>query len=206
MSSEPYRKWGQHYYIVLFSPLLPFHWPQNNDLEWPVYVKFCFFSPICLELWSMAFGAWLLLILQWMSANIKPKLTASRGFLAIARFSCLDTICNIFFLNFLPGVRPNAWLLDPPLTKGNVPLTGHFTVTSCRRSCHVVVWMGTHTATPTTVVTTPCNKSWRPPQLGLLSCYATWKLILLIICAPLSNFLPFLCPPLSRPVSFPLKF
>jgi len=25
------RKWGQHYYIV-FSPLLPFHWPQNT---WP---------------------------------------------------------------------------------------------------------------------------------------------------------------------------
>jgi len=23
------RKWGQHYYIVLFSPLSPFHWPQN---------------------------------------------------------------------------------------------------------------------------------------------------------------------------------
>ena len=26
------RKWGQHYYIVLFSPLSPFHWPQNT---WP---------------------------------------------------------------------------------------------------------------------------------------------------------------------------
>jgi len=23
------RKWGQHYYIVLFSPLSPFHWPQS---------------------------------------------------------------------------------------------------------------------------------------------------------------------------------
>jgi len=23
------RKWGQHYYIVLFSPLSPFHWPQD---------------------------------------------------------------------------------------------------------------------------------------------------------------------------------
>jgi len=23
------RKWGQHYYIVLFSPLSPFHWPHN---------------------------------------------------------------------------------------------------------------------------------------------------------------------------------
>jgi len=26
------RKWGQQYYIVLFSPLSPFHWPQN---PWP---------------------------------------------------------------------------------------------------------------------------------------------------------------------------
>jgi len=24
--------WGHHYYIVLFSPLLPFHWPRNT---WP---------------------------------------------------------------------------------------------------------------------------------------------------------------------------
>jgi len=40
------RKWGQHYYIVLFSPLSPFHWPQNI---WPwvtltgyFALKFCF--------------------------------------------------------------------------------------------------------------------------------------------------------------------
>ena len=26
------RKWGQYYYIVLFSHLLPFYWPQNT---WP---------------------------------------------------------------------------------------------------------------------------------------------------------------------------
>jgi len=26
------RKWGQHYYIILFSPMSPFHWPQNM---WP---------------------------------------------------------------------------------------------------------------------------------------------------------------------------
>jgi len=26
------RKWGQHYYTVLFSPLPPFQWPQNI---WP---------------------------------------------------------------------------------------------------------------------------------------------------------------------------
>jgi len=26
------RKWGQHYYTILFSSLSPFHWPQN---AWP---------------------------------------------------------------------------------------------------------------------------------------------------------------------------
>jgi len=26
------RKWGQRYYIILFIPLSPFHWPQNT---WP---------------------------------------------------------------------------------------------------------------------------------------------------------------------------
>ena len=26
------RKWGQHYYIALYSPLSPFHWPKNT---WP---------------------------------------------------------------------------------------------------------------------------------------------------------------------------
>jgi len=30
-----------------------------NDLEWPFCVKFCF-APICLELRSLAFEAWLL--------------------------------------------------------------------------------------------------------------------------------------------------
>jgi len=29
---QHFRKWGQQYYIVLFSPLSPFHWPQNT---WP---------------------------------------------------------------------------------------------------------------------------------------------------------------------------
>jgi len=27
------RKWGQHYYTILFSPLSSFHWPQNT-LPW----------------------------------------------------------------------------------------------------------------------------------------------------------------------------
>jgi len=37
------RKCGQYYYIVLFSTLSPFHWPQNTwpwSLEWPFYIKF----------------------------------------------------------------------------------------------------------------------------------------------------------------------
>jgi len=41
------RKWGQHYYILLFSPLSSFHWFQNTwpwmSLKWlfegPFYVK-----------------------------------------------------------------------------------------------------------------------------------------------------------------------
>jgi len=40
------RKRGQHYYVVLFSPLSPFHWPQNTrpwmtSRSWiSFYVKF----------------------------------------------------------------------------------------------------------------------------------------------------------------------
>jgi len=42
------RKWGQHYsYVVLFSSLPPFHWPQNrwpwNDLEWPMAILILLF-------------------------------------------------------------------------------------------------------------------------------------------------------------------
>jgi len=43
-SSAPYemRPTFQHYYgyIVLFSPLSPFHWCQNTWLEWSFYIKF----------------------------------------------------------------------------------------------------------------------------------------------------------------------
>jgi len=56
-----------------------------NDFECRFCVKFCF-APVCFELWSLAFEAWLLLNCYWMlSANFKPKRTAtaaaSRGFL-----------------------------------------------------------------------------------------------------------------------------
>jgi len=82
-------KWD--YYIVLLSPLLPFINSKIHHLEWPFWIKFCF-VPVCLELWSLAFEAWLLLNLQWMlSANFKPKrnAVASRGFLATAWLSCI---------------------------------------------------------------------------------------------------------------------
>jgi len=32
LSFRHFRKWGQRYYKVLFSPLPPFHWPQST---WP---------------------------------------------------------------------------------------------------------------------------------------------------------------------------
>jgi len=57
-----------------------------NDLEWPFCVKFCFAS-VCLELWSLAFEAWLPLNLQWM-LSAKRTAAASRGFLATAWLSC----------------------------------------------------------------------------------------------------------------------
>ena len=43
--------------LVAF-PLTPKH-VTSNDLEWPFCVKFCF-APVRLELWSLAFEAWLL--------------------------------------------------------------------------------------------------------------------------------------------------
>ena len=75
-------------------PLTPNH-GTLNDLESPFFVKF-YFAPACLELWSLAFEAWLLLNLYWMSpVNFKPKRTtvASRGFLATARLSCILLHC-----------------------------------------------------------------------------------------------------------------
>ena len=45
------RKWGQHYYIVLFSPLSPFQWPRNI---WPWMTLTGYlalnsvFAPVCL--------------------------------------------------------------------------------------------------------------------------------------------------------------
>jgi len=38
------RKWGENYYIVLFSALSPFHFPKMHDLERPFYVQFLIFT------------------------------------------------------------------------------------------------------------------------------------------------------------------
>ena len=57
---------------------------KTCDLEWSFCVKFCF-ALVCLELWSLAFEAWLLLTCsECCPANFKPKRTAaaSRSFLA----------------------------------------------------------------------------------------------------------------------------
>ena len=72
--------------------------PKNvtlNDLKWPFCVKFCF-APVCLELWSLAFEACLLLnFSECGQENFKPKRTAaaSRSFLATVRLSSLHLEC-----------------------------------------------------------------------------------------------------------------
>jgi len=70
-------------------------------------VKLCF-APVCLELWSLAFEAWLLFNLQWMSStNFKPKrrAAASRGFLVTARHSCWNS----------KEIRRSCLQLRPPI-------------------------------------------------------------------------------------------
>ena len=105
-----------------------------NDLESPFCLKFCF-VPVCLELWILAFEAWLLLNLYWMSsANFKPKRTAaaSRGFLATARLSCLLTFaCNyiqwtendVFSLRCVVNIT--FWRDDAILTENGHLLWGY---------------------------------------------------------------------------------
>ena len=50
-SSAPYRKWGQHYYIVLFSPLSPFQWPQNI-WPWMTLTGYLASNSVFVPLWS----------------------------------------------------------------------------------------------------------------------------------------------------------
>jgi len=65
--------------ISIYHYLVPYRLSTDSktrDLEWLFCVKFCF-ALVCLELWSLAIEAWLLLNLFWMlSANFKPKTTA----------------------------------------------------------------------------------------------------------------------------------
>jgi len=79
-------------YCLIAFPLTPKHVTLNYLFESPFCLEFCF-VPVCLELWNLAFEAWLL-NLQWMlSAIFKPKRTAaaSRGFLATARLSVIKS-------------------------------------------------------------------------------------------------------------------
>jgi len=52
--SAPYRKWGRRYYIVLFTPLSPFHWSQNT-WHWMAILReiytFYIFTVVCLHTW-----------------------------------------------------------------------------------------------------------------------------------------------------------
>jgi len=57
ISSEPQQITPISYYFIAF-PLTPKH-VTLNDLESPFCLKFCFVL-VCLELWSLAFEAWLL--------------------------------------------------------------------------------------------------------------------------------------------------
>jgi len=79
-------------YALLGIVVISVSYFENNytDLNDHFTLNSAFFSPVCLEVWSLAFGAWLLLNFYWMSGNIKPKRTASRGFLAIVRLFCLS--------------------------------------------------------------------------------------------------------------------
>jgi len=40
------RKWGQHYYIVLFNPLSPFHYPQNTTLNSHFTLNFHYYEQL----------------------------------------------------------------------------------------------------------------------------------------------------------------
>jgi len=81
------NKIGQHYSIVLLSR---HRTPDSKtrDLEWPLCVKFCLAS-VCLELWSMAFEAWLLLDLY--SECCRQTLNRIEQLRLRARFPCDST-------------------------------------------------------------------------------------------------------------------
>jgi len=57
------RKWGQHYYIVLFSPLSPFHWSQNI-LPWMTVTGYLALNSVYAPVW-LAETARLRKIIAW---------------------------------------------------------------------------------------------------------------------------------------------
>jgi len=97
------------------SPWSLFHSLQNvilNDLEWPFCIKLCF-APVGLELWSMAFEAWLLLDLWWMlSANFKPKRTAAHRAVSLRQHGFL--VKCVSGLN-ISRYRYRYWFFRRPL-------------------------------------------------------------------------------------------
>ena len=61
-------KWGQHYYIVLFSPLLPFKWPQNI-WPWMTWTGYLALNSVY-ALVSLAETAQLRKIIEWRLIKI----------------------------------------------------------------------------------------------------------------------------------------
>jgi len=75
------RKWGQHYYTLLFSPLSPFHWPQ---ITWPwmtlnvlIYVKFLHYYELTLRVIIYLFTVESVYIHSW-AAEMRGSRVADR--------------------------------------------------------------------------------------------------------------------------------
>ena len=113
------KPWQLNPTLWLLIASLLFHWLQTrdfeNDFESWFGVKLCF-APACLELWSVAFEAWLLaslILVRNVVGELQPKrtLAASRGFLAAARLSCNEwmnevvTACRIAHYSWLELVE-----------------------------------------------------------------------------------------------------
>ena len=62
------RKWDQHYYTVLFSPLLPFQWPQNI-WPWMILTGYLALNSVFAPVW-LADMARLRKIIAWKLINI----------------------------------------------------------------------------------------------------------------------------------------
>ena len=86
------RKWGQHYYTVLFSPLPPFHWPQ---IIWPWVTLTGYFALKCFR---AGLAAWH----RTTSENNCVKTNEDRRTLSAAQISGIDSsfwrykVCAIF--------------------------------------------------------------------------------------------------------------